>query len=183
MLRTRIALREGWKFVKADASPAEVPDGCETVNLPHTWNAEDGCDGGNDYYRGACLYYHMLPQAQLSAQEELWLECTGAAMSAQVYLNGQRTACHEGGFSTFRVNLTDHLQKGGNLLAIRVDNGENRTVYPQKADFTFYGGLYREVTLIRVPKVHFALEYYGGCGRTFFYGYNGALYAAGKRDR
>jgi len=49
-----------------------------------------------------------------------------------------------------------------NELTVTVDNGRNRSIYPQKADFTFYGGLYRDVMLIDVPKEHFALDYFGG---------------------
>ena len=80
-------------------------------------------------------------------------------MTAEVFLNGTRLSRHEGGFSTFRVRLTEALRPMGcdNLLAIRVDNSENDRVYPQKADFTFYGGLYRDVNLITVPQAHFAL--------------------------
>ena len=94
-----------------------------------------------------------------SKNKEFYLECLGAAMTAEVFLNGTRLSRHEGGFSTFRVRLTEALRPMGcdNLLAIRVDNSENDRVYPQKADFTFYGGLYRDVNLITVPQAHFAL--------------------------
>ena len=85
-------------------------------------------------------------------------------MTAEVYLNGRKLARHAGGYSTFRVELTPALQEGDNLLAVAVDNSENDTVYPQKADFTFYGGLYRPVQLLTVPAAHFALDYYGGPG-------------------
>ncbi len=81
-------------------------------------------------------------------------------MTAAVYLNGEKLAEHKGGYSTFRVDLTDHL-KEENLLAISVDNRDNDTVYPQKADFTFYGGIYRDVTLHIVPAEHFALPAHG----------------------
>ena len=84
-------------------------------------------------------------------------------MTADVYLNGEHLAHHEGGYSTFRVNLTEHL-KEDNDLAVSVDNGDNDRVYPQKADFTFYGGLYRDVSLIAVPETHFALGYAGSPG-------------------
>ena len=80
-----------------------------------------------------------------------------AAMTAEVYLNGEKLIRHEGSYSTFRVDLTEHLHEN-NLLAVSVDNGADQRVYPQNADFTFYGGLYRDVKLILVPAVHFALE-------------------------
>ena len=114
----------------------------EAVTLPHTWNAVDGQDGGNDYYRGTCWYTLALTKPAIPAGGKAVLQLDGAAMTAAVYLNGEKLAEHKGGYSTFRVDLTDHL-KEENLLAISVDNRDNDTVYPQKADFTFYGGIYR----------------------------------------
>lgn len=152
---------ENWKFVKEDAGPAgAVKSRGKSVTLPHTWNAQDGQDGGNDYYRGTCWYVKRFPKPELEAGDEAWLEFRGIAMTAEVWLNDRKLARHEGGYSTFRVNLTEALQKD-NVLAVSVDNGKNRTVYPQKADFTFYGGIYRDVYLLIVPAVHFALDCHG----------------------
>ena len=163
-MRTMTLLNTGWTFVKTAAGPLEAAQASgEAVTLPHTWNAVDGQDGGNDYHRGTCWYVRTLERPSLEKDGEAWLEFAGAAMTAEVYLNGEKLACHEGGYSTFRVNLTEHLQKE-NTLAVSVDNSDNDRVYPQKADFTFYGGLYREVRLICVPKVHFDLSYCGAPG-------------------
>ena len=54
---------------------------------------------------------------------------------------------HDGGYSTFRVNVTDEIVAGTNDLKVTVDNSKNDRVYPQKADFTFYGGIYRDCLL------------------------------------
>ena len=91
------------------------------------------------------------------------MEIQGANSSADVYLNGKKLAHHDGGYSTWRVNLTDALD-AINLLVIAVDNSANETVYPQMADFTFYGGIYRDVNLICVNESHFDLDYHGGPG-------------------
>ena len=155
---------ERWNFIQEDIGAAACASTAgETVTLPHTWNAKDGQDGGNDYYRGSCWYWKHFDRPAMADGEEAWLEFRGAAMTAEVYLNGQELAKHEGGYSTFRVNLTPAMAER-NVLAVRVDNGKNRTVYPQKADFTFYGGIYRDVYLIRVPETHFSLDYHGGLG-------------------
>ena len=159
-MRTILPLNDNWKFFKA-ADPAKAQG--EPVTLPHTWNAIDGQDGGNDYHRGTCWYERKLPKPALDGGKQAWLEIKGAAMTAEVYLNGEKLARHEGGYSTFRVDLTDHL-KEDNVLSISVNNSDNDTVYPQKADFTFYGGLYRDVNLIIVPAVHFELGYCGAPG-------------------
>ncbi len=157
-MRKITALTEGWRFLKA-AIPVETamqyaPQG-EAVTIPHTWNAIDGQDGGNDYHRGTCWYVRELT-AEETVGERLFLEVNGAAMTAEVYLNGKKLARHEGGYSAFRVELTDALGEK-NILAISVNNEDNDNVYPQKADFTFYGGLYRAVNLISVPAEHFEL--------------------------
>lgn len=158
-MRESQSLNQNWKFARTAEIPAELPEGWESVSLPHTYNAADGQDGGNDYYRGPAVYVRTLRTPGESKNKEFYLECLGAAMTAEVFLNGTRLSRHEGGFSTFRVRLTEALRPTGcdNLLAIRVDNSENDRVYPQKADFTFYGGLYRDVNLITVPQAHFAL--------------------------
>ena len=163
-MRHTVPLQDGWRFAKTAEIPAACPENWQPVTLPHTWNAADGTDGGNDYWRGTACYCRRLTPPALAAGEQLWLEFEGAAMTAEVYLNGRKLARHAGGYSTFRVELTPALQEGDNLLAVLVDNSENDTVYPQKADFTFYGGLYRPVRLITVPAAHFALDYYGGPG-------------------
>ena len=159
-MRTIHSLNQDWTFIKAE-HPADAPG--VPVTLPHTWNAEDGQDGGDDYHRGKCWYLRDLDRPEATENSRIWLEFEGAAMTAEVYLNGEKLAEHAGGYSTFRVDLTDHL-KDHNKLAVSVSNARSRTVYPQQADFTFYGGLYREVRLILVPETHFALGYHGGPG-------------------
>lgn len=159
-----IDFNSGWYFQRQNNGPTLALAHGTAVNLPHTWNAEDGQDGGNDYFRGVCWYVKKFSKPDLDGGEEAWLEFEGAAMTAEIYVNNKKLARHEGGYSTFRVNITSALNEGENLLAVSVDNGKNRTVYPQKADFTFYGGLYRPVRLLIVPAAHFRLDYYGGSG-------------------
>lgn len=154
-MRTIISFNQNWEFYQNGQ--------CSQVTLPHTWNAADGQDGGNDYFRGSCRYVRMFPKPLLEEGDCVFLEVKGAAMSAQVSLNGELLAAHQGGYSAFRVDLTERL-KEQNELSILVDNSDNDTVYPQKADFTFYGGLYRDVNLIVVPKDHFELSYCGSQG-------------------
>lgn len=163
-MRTTLNWNSGWRFEKDCAAvPDQLPEAWEEVNLPHTWNAIDGQDGGNDYFRGTCCYAKAFPRDSLPQSDRYYLEIRGAASSADVYLNGKPLKHHDGGFSTWRVDLTDALENN-NLLAILVDNAPNDTVYPQVADFTFYGGLYRNVNLICVNASHFDLDYFGTPG-------------------
>ena len=152
-----------WSFYKGIADPSAATAEGEAISLPHTWNAVDGQDGGNDYFRGSCLYKKSLKKSDLPENNEYYLEINGANSSADVYVNGEKLAHHDGGYSTWRVNLTSAL-KEENEIAIVVDNAPNDSVYPQMADFTFYGGLYRSVNVICVPATHFDLSYYGGKG-------------------
>ena len=161
-MRHLISLNEGWQFSKDCATPVHN-ESATNVNLPHTWNATDGQDGGNDYFRGSCLYTKKLVKSELPAAEQYYLEVCGANSSADVYVNGEHKAHHDGGYSTWRVNLTDCLGDECEL-AIVVDNAANEQVYPQMADFTFYGGLYRNVNLVAVSSTHFDLDYYGSPG-------------------
>ena len=155
-MRRTVNLNEDWVFTGRDG-------GSESVSVPHTWNAIDGQDGGNDYYRGECLYEKSFPTPECAADERVYLQFHGVNASARVSLNGKDVGHHDGGYSTFRWDVTDLLEPE-NRLAVYVDNGVNDRVYPQKADFTFYGGIYRDVELLIVPDKHFDLDYYGGPG-------------------
>ena len=155
-MRKTELLNQDWTFVYHDGT-------CTSVNIPHTWNNLDGQDGGNDYYRGTCQYRKTFHKSDFGAKERFYLEFRGVNASAKVILNGATVATHDGGYSTFRVDVTEHL-KEENDLVVEVDNSVNDRVYPQKADFTFYGGIYRDVTLLTVNENHFDLDYFGGPG-------------------
>ncbi len=157
-MRKIVNFNADWLFAKnADLSDKIA------VTLPHTWNAEDGMDGGSDYYRGRCYYTKEFEKASLPEADKYYLEIRGANSSADVKMNNKVLAHHDGGYSTWRVDITNHLREV-NTLTVEVDNAPNETVYPQNADFTFYGGLYRDVNIICVNDSHFDLGYYGGTG-------------------
>lgn len=163
-MREIININSKWAFTKeATQVPATMPERWYWVNLPHTWNDIDGQDGGNDLYRGTAYYAKEIEKIDLPEADEYYLEFQGANSSATVYVNGKKLASHDGGYSTWRVNFTEVLEEK-NLIVVEVDNAKNEVVYPQNADFTFYGGLYRDVSIIAVNHSHFELDYYGGTG-------------------
>ncbi|MBR5247581.1 MAG: glycoside hydrolase family 2 protein [Lachnospiraceae bacterium] len=149
-------LMKGWNFTGKDGVSV-------SVDLPHTWNNKDGQDGGNDYYRGTCIYDCVLQKPEFTADERVYLQFHGVNSSAKVIFNDHVVCKRDGGYSTFRIDVTD-LLVDWNKLVVEVDNSINDRVYPQKADFTFYGGIYRDVELLIVSKEHFDLDYYGGLG-------------------
>ena len=162
-MRNVTNFNQGWSFVKNPGQvPTQVEETYESLNLPHSWNSIDGQDGGNDYFRGTCYYVKKFNLDDLPANTKHYLEINGANSSSDVYLNGNHLAHHDGGYSTYRVELTNLADE--NLLVIGVDNSTNEHVYPQMADFTFYGGIYRNVNIISVPENHFELMYHGGPG-------------------
>ena len=128
------------------------------VALPHTWNALDGQDGGNDYWRGIGTYEIDLPNPTKGLKQ--YIEIQGANHVATVFCNGRELGTHKGGFSTFRYDLTPAMKPNGNVLTVVVSNAIS-DIYPQTADFTFYGGLYRDVNFIEVSEAHFDLLKHG----------------------
>ncbi len=166
-MRNVINLNQDWKFIQQDAGlPESLPADWQTVQLPHSWNAIDGQDGNGSYDRGKYWYAKTFetPKQPLPGGK-VFVEILAAGQQATVYVNGTEVTYHEGGYSTFRADITSLCkEEGENLLVVACSNEYKDSVYPQSADFTFYGGLYRGVNLISVPEAHFDLEYYGGPG-------------------
>ncbi len=163
-MRTITSINRKWAFTKQTTEiPSAIDSKWDFVSLPHSWNALDGQDGGNDYFRGTAIYAKELNKEDLPEAERYYIEINGANSSADLYVNGKKLAHHDGGYSTWRCDITEEL--GFNtMVVIAVDNAPNDHVYPQMADFTFYGGLYRDVNIIGVSASHFDLDYYGGPG-------------------
>ncbi len=160
-MREITCINGGWFFIRnTDSVPSEIPSDAEPINIPHTWNAEDGTDGGNDYFRGRCLYMRRLKADELPRAEEYYLEFKGVNSVAEVFFNGVRVAEHRGGYSTFRARIGKYIGKE-NIIAVSVDNSHSDEIYPAMADFTFYGGIYRDVSVISVARSHFELDCYG----------------------
>lgn len=155
-MRKSYCINKDWIFNKEGEEPI-------LVSLPHTWNAIDGQDGGNDYYRGTCVYHKQIKRPLCDPSDRAYLEFRGVNSSASIKVNNVLCTTHHGGYSTFRVDITDLLMDE-NLIEVIVDNKPNDRVYPRHADFTFYGGIYRDVYLITVPKSHFDMDYYGSPG-------------------
>lgn len=157
--RPQQALIDGWKFQRGAVKHAEAVEfgdaAWESVVVPHTWNAQDGQDGGGDYFRGDGWYRrHFATEAGWKGKR-VFLQFDGANRSAEVFLNGRRVGLHRGGFARFRFDVTEALRASGdNLLAVRVNNDPHDGIVPVSADFTFCGGLYRAVSVVATDPVH-----------------------------
>ncbi|MDQ0890262.1 beta-galactosidase [Paenibacillus sp. V4I9] len=150
-------LNDQWTFTKNN-NPAyileSIQDG-QSVTLPHSWNDTDGQGGSEQYYRGQCWYQRILDITQEDLTKRIYLEIGAAGNMGHVYVNGSLVGDSRCGYAMFRVPLTPYLKEGENLIAIMVDNSYDNSVFPLMADFTFYGGLYREVKLLVMDDIHF----------------------------
>ncbi|MCA0755767.1 glycoside hydrolase family 2 protein [Paenibacillus sp. N4] len=167
-MKRTIAMNEAWRFIRQNAEQAEHEgyndDHWNTVDIPHTWNAIDGANG-YEYYKGACWYRKVFTVEPSYEGNKLFMEFNGSNSITDVYVNGRHIGQHKGGYSTFRFDISDAVKYGANnVLAVKVDNTVVDDVYPQKADFTFYGGIYRDVNMIVTNPVHFDLMDYGSNG-------------------
>lgn len=165
--RERIDLSGEWRFSRQEMKDAHRSDysaaGWQTVTLPHTYNATDG-EAGGTYYRGPAWYRRSLTLVPGAPARRHFLDFEGAALSTQVWVNGRPVGKHDGGYGRFRFDITELLQPGDNVLAVRVDNGRLPDVAPLKGDFTIFGGLYRPVRLISTADLHIDMLDDGGPG-------------------
>jgi beta-galactosidase len=167
--RRTIDLDRDWRFLRADAPGAEAPDFDDRkwtrVAVPHTWNAEDGQDGGGDYYRGIGWYRRRVAIPKAEAGRELYVELDGANLETTLYVNGHEVGHHAGGYARFRFDVTSVAKPGAvNVLAVKVSNAANPSVPPRSADFTFFGGIYRDARLVSVDPVHLDMDAFGSSG-------------------
>ncbi|WP_332633504.1 glycoside hydrolase family 2 protein [Halalkalibacter flavus] len=167
-MRKTININNQWKFSKQDEAKAIdksfQDENWEVVNVPHTWNAIDGANG-YDFYKGACWYRKELVIDSINQGNKVYIEFQGSNSITDVYVNGQHLGQHRGGYSTFRFDITNEVEFGAtNTIAVKVDNTVVDDVYPQVADFTFFGGIYRDVNLIITNPIHLDLLDYGSQG-------------------
>lgn len=146
-------INDNWTFTK---------QGVKTVlDLPHTYNGIDGQGGELTYYKGEASYTRIVPKAEGTT----YLRFEGVNNRCEVYINGRKAGAHKGGYSAFNIDVTSYLTSPKNFVEVVVNNSNHREIYPERADFTFYGGIYRSVKLIsNVPKTHFSLDDYGSNG-------------------
>ncbi len=168
-VREQADLGGGWRFVRADVPNAQAKDFDDTawsvVTVPHTWNAADGQDGGGDYYRGTGWYRrHYTPPPEF-VDKRLWLQFDGVNTTADVWVNGVHLGQHRGGYATFRFDATGTLVPGrDNVIAVKVSNAPDPAIAPLSADYTFFGGIYRNVSLQATDPLSVRMLDYGGPG-------------------
>lgn len=167
--RVIYTINDGWKFTKGSPFEAQLnkcdDSSWEIVNIPHTWNDKDADDETPGFYRGPAWYrkHLFVDKSKEGRQAIIYFE--GANQEVQLYLNGQFIGEHKGGYTRFCFDITSHLRYGQeNLFAICVNNVYNPNIPPLSADFTFFGGIYRDVYLQFMNPVHIATNDYASSG-------------------
>lgn len=167
--RVRYTINDAWRFTKGSPYNAFQP-GCEdtdweVVNIPHTWNAQDADDEIPGFYRGPAWYRKRIQLPASAASQQVYLCFEGANQEVRLYVNGHYAGEHRGGYTRFVFDITKYVVAGGeNLLAVEVNNVHNPNIPPLSADFTFFGGIYRDVSLLLTEKVHVAPTDYASSG-------------------
>ena len=151
---TRRTIDADWQFrLEADTT-------FTSVNIPHTYNTD--AYRTPNYYRGKAVYRKRLIVNDIDNQHRYYLRFEAASKQAEVSVNGKHLCSHIGGFTAFNVDITEVIRPV-NIIEVEVDNG-TMDVIPLSADFTFWGGIYRNVWLEAVPKVHFDMADNGSGG-------------------
>jgi beta-galactosidase len=167
--RVDVILDPGWRFIRQDVAGAQNSNfddsAWSVINLPHTWNNLDGQDGDNNYYRGIGWYRVHYAVDGSYTNRHFFLKFDGAFSVTDVYLNGNYLGEHQGGFAAFVFDATPYIQvDGDNVIAVKVNNAYNANIPPLSADFTFFGGLYRDVHLLVTDPVQISPLDYGSPG-------------------
>jgi beta-galactosidase len=153
--RTVLPLNNDWTFrfnhqVQKNAG--------QRVDLPHTWNAQDALAGEQDYLRGTGCYTKRLFVDNAWQGKRIYLKLDGANSVADVFVNEHHVGEHRGGYEACVFELTDFVDYGKeNVVLVCVSNSHRLDVMPLVGDFNFYGGIYRDASLIVADPVGISL--------------------------
>ncbi|GAA4335050.1 glycoside hydrolase family 2 TIM barrel-domain containing protein [Flaviaesturariibacter amylovorans] len=161
--RIKTSVNSNWWFCKGDSSSGHW----QQVTIPHTWNAADVLDDEPGYYRGAGWYKRLLSVSPAWKGKTIHLYFEGANQVATVFVNGKKAGTHTGGYSAFSIPIGHLLRFDSSAtdeVVIHLTNAHDENIPPLNADFSFFGGIYRDVYLLAADEVHFDLDNYGSSG-------------------
>ncbi|MDR1809033.1 MAG: beta-galactosidase, partial [Prevotella sp.] len=170
--RIKYSINEDWKFIRQDAAGAEKNDcndaGWRQVSFPHTWNALDATDDEQGYYKGIAWYRREIKIPLEYSEKQITVFFEGANQEIELFVNGKSAGIHAGGYTRFSFDITDYIRFGeNNLFSVKASNRSNENIPPLSADFTFFGGIYRDVYLIITNKRHISTTHYASGGVYF----------------
>lgn len=162
-------INESWKFSKVDSPTNQLvgfdDSEWEKVTIPHTWNKVDATDDAPAYYRGIGWYRKTINIPADKKEKQVYIHFSAVNQETELFINGQTVGYHAGGYTAFCFDITKYLKFGEvNHFAVKVDNSQNVNIPPLSADFTFFGGIYRDVNLIYTEKQHISTTHYASSG-------------------
>jgi len=167
--RISSTINSNWLFCKGDTSKVNSSKKWTSVSIPHTWNAEDVNDEEPGYYRGEGWYKKTIQIPTSWKEKDIYLHFEGVGQVAEIYLNGKLISKHIGSYNAFSFPITNNINfstddNSANEIVVKVDNSHNENIPPLAADFTFYGGIYRDVYVKAINKIHFDADNYASSG-------------------
>lgn len=156
------SINDSWQFRLGTSDAGE--EDWTTVSIPHTWNAEDCMDDVPGFHRGTGWYRRRIQVDSAMLSTPLYIFFEGANQRAELFVNRRRVGEHIGGYTAFCFDITPYVKEGENQLAVCVDNSYDPDIPPLSADFTFFGGIYRDVSLISVSPIHVSTTHYASSG-------------------
>ena len=152
------SINDGWAFRKEGETVTRA------VSLPHTWNAEDAVDDEPGYFRGIGWYERTIQINDVLSDRKVFVRFEGANQVVDLFVNGSHAGTHKGGYTAFVFDVSEFVHAGANSFRIKVDNSHDEGIPPLGADFTFFGGIYRDVSLVFVPENHISIDHYASDG-------------------
>ncbi len=167
--RLSTTINSNWQFIKGDTTKKAAGNTWQRVSIPHTWNTQDVLDDEPGYYRGDGWYKKTLYIPASWKDREVYLYFEGAGQSAEVFVNGKSVGNHQGGYTFFALPISPALRfaqdgNAANEVVIRVNNSPDENLPPIMGDYNIFGGLYRDVYLNVLDKVHFDADNQGSSG-------------------
>jgi len=164
--RIHKTLSDNWLF-QFTQKPAEAlsANAWQPITIPHTWNADDGMQIQRMYRRGVGTYQRSITIPAAWRGCSIFVTVGAANATASITINGTVIAEHTTGFTAFTADLTPHVQyDGDNVVVVTVDNRPSLEYPPLISDYTFFGGLYRNVWLTVTEPVHVSLLHHSSPG-------------------
>lgn len=162
--RVKQSINTLWQFHKGNDTDEAVKEYWQSVNMPHTWNADDVMDDTPGYYRGIGWYQKEIFVPKGWTGKSIYVYFEGASQLAEVFINGKSVGTHAGSYLAFSFDITNQVHEGKNILRVKLDNSHNPDIAPLGGDFSVYGGLYRDVYLIAADGNHFDMDNYATNG-------------------
>jgi len=168
-VRRQYTINSNWEFYKGNVDADSNDVRWESVSVPHCWNVDDVMDDEPGYYRDTACYKRDLDIPAAWNDKEVFLVFDAIGINANIYINGQLAGSHTGGYTAFNIPVTKYLnfsEEGNskNQLFVKANNSYNKDIPPLSGDFTFFGGIYRDVHLVALDKVHFRMDQYNSQG-------------------